>query len=62
MLLQMEELKSFRPIYLEFLDDGIVLFERNETLSDFLNDVRGSVRSERTVINNSVVIKWNIEK
>lgn len=62
MLLPASELKYFRPIYLEFLEDGVVLFERNEVLSDFLNDVRGSVRSERRIVNDSVVMTWSIGK
>ncbi len=60
LILPASELSRFRPIYIDFLEDGIVLFERDEALTGFLNDVRRSVDFERLVINNQTVIKWRM--
>ncbi|MEM3178037.1 MAG: nucleotidyltransferase domain-containing protein [Candidatus Micrarchaeaceae archaeon] len=35
-----KELNAFKPIYLDFLDYGIVLFEKQNVLTDFLNEMR----------------------
>lgn len=61
LLLSKDELGSFRPIYLNILDEGVVLFERNDTLFNFLNDIRRSVDYERTIVGNAVVMKWKIK-
>jgi predicted nucleotidyltransferase len=62
LMLSKDELQSFRPIYLNILDDGVVLFERNDTLFNFLNDIRKDVDYERSVVGNSVVVRWKIKK
>ncbi len=62
LILSNSELQSFRPIYLNIMEDGIVLFERNDTLFNFLNDIRRDVDYERSVVGNSVVVKWKIKK
>jgi len=40
MLMEVRELKRFNPLYLDFLDYGIVTFERKNTLADFLDAMR----------------------
>lgn len=45
-VLDERELKRFKPIYLDFLDYGIVLFERNGVLTNFLNGMR-SIKHKR---------------
>ena len=60
LMLSKDELQSFRPIYLNILEEGIVLFERNDTLFNFLNDIRKSVDYERSVAGDSVVVRWKI--
>ncbi len=61
-LLSAEELRHFRPIYIDFLEDGVILFERGEMLSMFLNDIRKSVDYEKVIVNNKVMIRWKIRK
>jgi predicted nucleotidyltransferase len=60
LILSTEELARFRPIYIDFLEDGIVLFERNEVIFNFLNDIRKNVKYERSIRGNSVVVTWKI--
>lgn len=60
MLLSSSELSSFRPIYIDFFEEGSVLFERKETLTSFLNEMRRSVDFEKTVVHDSVIVKWRI--
>ncbi len=62
MLLSVDELTHFRPIYVDFLEDGIILFERNEVLTAFLNDIRRSVDYEKVIVNGAVMTKWRIRK
>ena len=40
-VLEENSLETFRPIHLDFLDYGVVLFERRNALTDFLNGLRG---------------------
>ncbi len=60
MLLSSSELSSFRPIYIDLFEDGSILFERKETLTGFLNDVRRSVDFEKAAVHDSVIVKWRI--
>ena len=62
MILKVGELQRFKPIYVEFLEDGMVLFERDETMSEFLNDIRKSVDYEKRIVNNAVVITWSMRR
>lgn len=59
-LVSVSDLSSFRPMYIGMLEDGIVLFERNDTLFTFLNDIRRSVEYEKTIVNGTAMIKWRI--
>ncbi len=61
LVLGANEIQHFRPIYIDFIEDGVVLFERNGALTDFLNSIRKSVRYERCIVNDSIVIKWSMK-
>ena len=52
---------NFSPIYIDFVEDGVVLFERNGALTDFLNSIRKSVKYEKRIVNDSIVIKWSMK-
>ncbi|MHB1439891.1 MAG: nucleotidyltransferase domain-containing protein [Cuniculiplasma sp.] len=62
LMMSSDDLNSFRPIYIDFLEDGVILFERNCVLTDFLNSIRAGVDYEKCIINNNVVVKWNIKE
>jgi predicted nucleotidyltransferase len=53
-----EDLKIFRPIYLSIVDDGVILFERRDTLTNFRIDIRKSVDWRREIVEGGVVLKW----
>ena len=55
------DLKMFRPIYLSIVEDGVILFERQETLTDFTRDVRRSVEWRKEIIEGEVVLRWKIK-
>ncbi len=57
-VLESEDLKKFRPIYLDFLDYGIALFERDNVLTDFLNDMRKIKHSRE--FKPYEVLRWQI--
>lgn len=61
LLLSTEELSNFRPIYLDILEDGVVLFERNDTIFNFLNDIRRNVDYRKEIVGNNVVVRWRIK-
>ena len=55
------DLKLFRPIYLSIVEDGVILFERQETLTDFTRDVRRSVEWRKEIVEGEVVLRWKIK-
>jgi predicted nucleotidyltransferase len=62
LVLSTSELEHFRPIYINFLEEGIILFERKDAMTNFLNSIRKNVIYEHTRINDVTVIKWRIKK
>lgn len=62
LVLAASDLGHFRPIYINFVEEGIILFERRDALTSFLDDVRKSVSYERTLVNDTPVIRWRINK
>jgi predicted nucleotidyltransferase len=57
-----EDLNYFRPLYINLFEDGVIIYERNSTLSDFLADIRKSVDFKKEIVNNNVVLTWKIRK
>jgi predicted nucleotidyltransferase len=57
-----DELKRFRPIYINILEDGVILFERGEIMFDFLNDIRQSVDYSKLVVGGSAAIRWKMRE
>ena len=47
LVLDKDKLSVFKPIYLDFLDYGIVLFERHSTITEFLDSLR-KIKHRRT--------------
>lgn len=61
MLLSEKDLHSFRPIYIAFAEEGIVLYEKNEVLTNFISEVKREVAYESGTVNNVAVIKWKMK-
>lgn len=61
LLLSEDDLNNFRPIYVNLVEEGIILFERNDVLSNFMDDIRRKVDFEKKIVDNVVVVKWNIK-
>jgi predicted nucleotidyltransferase len=61
MLLSEKDLHSFRPIYITFAEEGIVLYEKNEVLTNFISEVKREVAYESGLVNNVVVIRWKMK-
>ena len=55
------DLKMFRPINLSIVEDEVILFERQETLTDFPRDVRRSVEWRKEIVEGEVVLRWKIK-
>ena len=62
LVISADELGRFRPMYIDLLEDGVILFERNDSLTDFLDEILRTVDYEKTVVNDSVMIRWKIRK
>lgn len=62
LMLSAHDMRRFRPIYIDLFEEGAVLFERNDALFNFLNEIRKSVDYERKVVNNAVLVKWRIKE
>lgn len=56
-LLSVEDLKTFRPFYLDVADYGVVLYEKEYVLSDFIYKIK-KIRHKRELINNAEVLTW----
>ena len=61
LVLAEDDLKLFRPIYLSIVEDGVILFERRETLTNFTYDVRRNVEWRKEIVEGEVVLKWKIK-
>ena len=56
-LLSVDELRKFRPFYLDLADYGVILYERDHFLSDFIYETK-RIRHKRELINNTEVLLW----
>lgn len=56
-VLDENDLKEFRPFYFDFADFGVILFERNNVLSDFIYSIR-RIKHKRQIVNNVEVVTW----
>lgn len=56
-ILSVDDLKTFRPFYLDLADYGVVLYEKGHILSDFIYGIR-RMRHKRESINNAEVLVW----
>ena len=61
LILSGEDLKLFRPIYLSIVDEGVILFERRNTLTNFRIDIRRSIDWKKEIVEGGVVLKWKIK-
>ena len=61
LVLAEDDLKLFRPVYLSIVEDGVILFERRETLTNFTYDVRRNVEWRKEIVEGEVVLKWKIK-
>ncbi len=57
LIVDIDELSQFRPIYLDIAEDGMILFERNRVLSDFFKRI-GKVEKSHESIAGVRVIRW----
>ena len=57
LLLATEDLKTFRPIYLDLLDYGLTLYDCNDTLADFLMSMR-RIKHERRFSERGEMLSW----
>ncbi len=56
-VLQADELKAMRPIYFDLLRDGIILYEKEYAMTDFLIDIR-SVWHKRVFTSKGEILRW----
>ena len=56
-ILDVEDLKSFQPIYISLLLDGITLYEKNFTLTDFFNTIR-KTEYRRSFTERGEELRW----
>jgi predicted nucleotidyltransferase len=56
-ILDQEDLKAFNPFYFDLADYGIILYERGNSLSDFMNSMRWKAH-KREIVNGIEVITW----
>ena len=58
LILSLEDLKIFRPIYLSIVDEGVILFERRDALTNFMTDIKRDIKWRREIAEGGVVLKW----
>ena len=57
LIVSVSRLKFFSPIFLDILDYGLVLYDRDDTASDFLDSLR-KIKHKRTNIAGAEVLEW----
>ncbi len=58
LIVGVHQLKEFRPIYLEIIDKGIILYEKEATIGDFIKDLHSKISYKRTSITGGEVLRW----
>ena len=58
LIVSIDRLNDFRPIYLEIIDKGIILYEKNSAVSDFIKNLRTRIAYKRINTPNGEVLKW----
>ncbi len=58
LVVDMRNLKEFRPIYLEIIDKGIILYEKNSAVYNFISDLRSRISYKRSNTEKGEVLKW----
>ena len=56
-VLDIEDIKKFHPIYIHFLLDGVILYEKNFMLTDFLNSIR-KIDYQRNFTEKGEELRW----
>lgn len=56
-LLSVDELEKFRPFYFDLADYGVILYEKDHLLSDFVYETK-RIKHKRELINNTEVLVW----
>jgi len=56
-LLSVDELRKFRPFYLDLADYGVILYEKDHLLSNFIYETK-RIKHKRELINNTEVLAW----
>ncbi len=56
-ILEKEDINRFKPIYIEFSSDGIILYERNHFLTEFIEKIK-QIDYKRTFTQMGEVLTW----
>jgi len=56
-ILDKNEIKSFKPFYFDFADYGIILYERNSVITNFIYELK-KIKHKRVLIDNVEVLTW----
>ncbi len=59
LLIKKQDLNEFMPLYLDMLEDGIILYQKNNILSSFLENLN-KIKYKRIDINGSKMLEWNL--
>ena len=58
-IISLNQLTNFKPIYLDFLDYGIILYEKNHVISEFINMLK-NIKYKRKYTQYGEMIEWNL--
>jgi predicted nucleotidyltransferase len=58
LIVSRDRLNEFRPIYLEIIDKGIILYEKEAAVTNFINDVRSKISYKRISTPAGEVLTW----
>lgn len=56
-VLKKDDLTSFRPFYISLLEEGIILYEKNRVLSEFLSSLN-KIKYKWVKVGNNMVLEW----
>lgn len=56
-ILKKEDLEKFRPFYISLLEEGVILYEKNGVLSEFLISLKG-IKYKWIKVGSNLVLEW----
>ncbi len=62
LIINRENLNEFRQIYLEIFKYGVILYEKDGTMTNFIENIRKNIKQETIEVNGELISMWKRKK